>query len=79
MVIPVICTVMLLMASVSAIQSELTYSSCSQIMREGTDVSLIAFGKLVGYSLEAAEILEKEGISCEVCLQFNFLPFTKYG
>lgn len=36
-------------------------------MREGTDVSLIGFGKLVGYNLQAAEILEKEGISCEVC------------
>ena len=35
-------------------------------MREGTDVSLIGFGKLVGYNLRAAEILEKEGISCEV-------------
>ena len=41
-------------------------------MREGTDVSLIAFGKLVGYNLKAAEILEKEGISCEVCLQSRF-------
>lgn len=39
---------------------------CLQIMREGKDVSLIGFGKLVGYNLQAAEILEKEGISCEV-------------
>ena len=34
-------------------------------MREGKDVTLIAFGKLVGYNLKAAEILEKEGISAE--------------
>ena len=36
-------------------------------MREGTDVTLVAFGKLVGYNLKVAEELEKEGISCEVC------------
>jgi pyruvate dehydrogenase E1 component beta subunit len=35
-------------------------------MREGTDVTLVAFGKLVGYNLKVAEELEKEGISCEV-------------
>ena len=39
---------------------------CSQVMREGTDVTLLAFGKLVGYNLKVAEELEKEGISCEV-------------
>lgn len=37
-------------------------------MREGTDVTLVAFGKLVGYNLKVAEELEKEGISCEVNL-----------
>ena len=37
-----------------------------QVMREGTDVTLLAFGKLVGYNLKVAEELEKEGISCEV-------------
>lgn len=37
-----------------------------QVMREGKDVTLVAFGKLVGYNLKAAEELEKEGISCEV-------------
>jgi len=35
-------------------------------MREGTDITLVAFGKLVGYNLKAAAELEKEGISCEV-------------
>lgn len=35
-------------------------------MREGKDITLVAFGKLVGYNLKAAEQLEKEGISCEV-------------
>jgi len=37
-----------------------------QVMREGTDITLVAFGKLVGYNLKAAAELEKEGISCEV-------------
>ena len=39
-----------------------------QVMREGKDITLVAFGKLVGYNLKAAEELEKEGISCEVRL-----------
>ncbi|CAL5225237.1 g8026 [Coccomyxa viridis] len=38
----------------------------AKVMREGTDVTLLAFGKLVGYNLKVAEELEKEGISCEV-------------
>jgi len=37
-----------------------------KVMREGTDITLVAFGKLVGYNLKAAAELEKEGISCEV-------------
>ena len=37
-----------------------------QVQREGTDVTLVGYGKMVGYNLEAAEQLEKEGISCEV-------------
>jgi len=38
----------------------------AKVQREGTDVSIVTFSKMVGKSLEAAEILEKEGISCEV-------------
>lgn len=38
----------------------------SQVMREGSDITLVAFGKMVGYNLKAAEMLEKDGISCEV-------------
>lgn len=38
-----------------------------KIERQGTDVTITAFAKMVGFSLEAAEILQKEhGISCEV-------------
>lgn len=37
-----------------------------QVQREGTDVTLVGYGKMVGFNLKAAEQLEKEGISCEV-------------
>ena len=38
----------------------------AKVMREGTDVTLVAFSKMVGYSLEAAEVLASKGISAEV-------------
>ena len=47
-----------------------------QVMREGTDVTLLAFGKLVGYNMKVAEDLEKEGISCEVRL-LPLLPWQE--
>ena len=34
--------------------------------RKGTDVTIVSFGKIIKVALEAAEVLEKEGISCEV-------------
>lgn len=34
-------------------------------------MTLVAFGKLVGYNLKVAEELEKEGISCEVHAHSN--------
>lgn len=36
------------------------------VLREGTDVTLVATGLMVGYTLEAAEMLEKDGISAKV-------------
>ena len=36
------------------------------VRREGSDVTLIGWSRQVLYELEAAEELEKEGISCEV-------------
>ena len=44
----------------------------AKIEREGTDVTIVAFSKMVGLSLKAAAVLEKEGISCEV-LFFYFI------
>ncbi|WP_184719635.1 pyruvate dehydrogenase complex E1 component subunit beta [Caulobacter sp.] len=38
----------------------------AKIRREGSDVTLVAYSRMVGFALKAAEELEKEGISAEV-------------
>jgi 2-oxoisovalerate dehydrogenase E1 component beta subunit len=38
----------------------------ANVTREGKDVSIIAYGLMASYSLEAADLLESEGISAEV-------------
>ncbi|WP_276389681.1 pyruvate dehydrogenase complex E1 component subunit beta [Eudoraea chungangensis] len=38
----------------------------AEIKREGTDVTIVSFGKIIKEAYKAAEILEKEGISCEI-------------
>jgi len=38
----------------------------AKVEREGTDVTIVAFSRAVGFSLEAAELLAQEGISAEV-------------
>ena len=38
----------------------------AKVERAGTDLTFVAHSKMVTHALEAAEILEKEGISCEV-------------
>jgi pyruvate dehydrogenase E1 component beta subunit len=38
----------------------------AKIVREGTDVSLVGFGRTVGTALEAADLLAREGTSAEV-------------
>jgi pyruvate dehydrogenase E1 component beta subunit len=38
----------------------------AKVKRTGTDVTIVSFGKIIKIALEAAEALEKEGISCEV-------------
>jgi len=38
----------------------------AEIKRSGTDVTIVAYSRMTILSLEAAEALEKEGISCEV-------------
>ena len=38
----------------------------ADIKRQGTDITVIAYGMVVNYALQAAEELAKEGISCHV-------------
>jgi pyruvate dehydrogenase E1 component beta subunit len=38
----------------------------AKVRREGTDVTLVAYSRMVGFALKAAEELAKEGISAEV-------------
>jgi len=38
----------------------------ADVKRKGTDVTIVSFGKIIKVAYEAAELLEKEGISCEI-------------
>lgn len=38
----------------------------AKVRREGTDVTIVAYSRMVGFALEAAELLAKEGINAEV-------------
>jgi pyruvate dehydrogenase E1 component beta subunit len=38
----------------------------ADIKREGTDVTLVSFGKIIKEAYKAADMLEKEGISVEI-------------
>ena len=38
----------------------------AKVERVGSDVTIVAHSKMVGHSLEAAEVLAKEGIKAEV-------------
>ena len=43
----------------------------AKIQRAGTDISLVAHSIGVGFAMDAAELLAKEGISCEVTHWFT--------
>ncbi len=45
------------------------------VIRKGTDVAVIACGELVGPAKQAAELLEKEGISASVIDMYCVKPF----
>jgi 2-oxoisovalerate dehydrogenase E1 component beta subunit len=47
------------------------------LRREGTDVTIITYGKMVHKSLEAAEILSKDGVDVEILDLRSLLPFDK--
>jgi pyruvate dehydrogenase E1 component beta subunit len=46
----------------------------AQILREGTDISLVGYSRMTQVNLVAAELLEKEGISAEVVDVRSLLP-----
>lgn len=48
-----------------------------RIVREGTDITVTAYGKLVYTALEAAAILEGDGISMEILDLRVFAPFDR--
>lgn len=49
----------------------------AEVRREGSDVTIIAVGLMVGKAMEAAEKLMSDGISCEVLDPRTILPFDK--
>ena len=49
----------------------------AKTMREGTDVTLVAFGKMVGYCLKAADALAASGISAEVINLRSLRPLDR--
>eukprot|EP00798_Chlamydomonas_sp_ICE-L_P022124 gene22124-29184_t len=49
----------------------------AKIMRPGKDVTLIAFGKMVGYNLKVAEALMADGIDCEVINLRSIKPLDR--
>ena len=51
----------------------------ARILREGTDVTVIAIGRMVPESLKAAEQAEAEGISVEVLDPRTLLPLDEEG
>jgi pyruvate/2-oxoglutarate/acetoin dehydrogenase E1 component/TPP-dependent pyruvate/acetoin dehydrogenase alpha subunit len=46
-----------------------------EIIREGTDITMVTYGSTLRIVLEAAETLAKKGISCEVVDVQTLLPF----
>ena len=48
-----------------------------QVVKEGTDVTIIATGLMVGNSLEAAKILEEKGISAQVINMATIKPLDE--
>ncbi|KAG5227985.1 pyruvate dehydrogenase E1 component [Salix suchowensis] len=49
----------------------------AKIEKEGKDVTITAFSKMVGYALKAAEILAKDGISAEVINLRSIRPLDR--
>jgi len=46
-------------------------------LTDGSDATIMTYGRMVGRSVKAAEILKKEGISVRVCDMYSIKPFDK--
>ncbi|CAD6340564.1 unnamed protein product [Miscanthus lutarioriparius] len=55
----------------------MTFNFSMQIEHQGKDVTITAFSKMVGYALQAADILAKEGISAEVINLRSIRPLDR--
>lgn len=49
----------------------------AKIMKEGTDVTIVAFSRMVGHALEAAEALSSQGINAEVVNLRSIRPLDR--
>ena len=48
-----------------------------EVVRSGSDVTIVSYGSTLRVVLEAAQVLEKKGISCEVVDVQTLLPFDR--
>src|SRR5690606_35240260 len=46
-----------------------------EVIREGTDITIVSYGSVLRIIQDAAAVLEKKGISCEVIDVQTLLPF----
>ena len=49
----------------------------AEVTREGKDVTIISYSRMIHISLSAAALLEKDGISCEVIDLLTLVPLDK--
>jgi transketolase len=62
-------------APATARAKEVFYIGKARTVREGTDITLIATGGILGPALEAAEALVEQGITCRVLSMHTIKPF----
>lgn len=49
-----------------------------EIVKEGSDITVVSYGSTLRIVLEAAQVLEKQGIHCEVVDVQTLLPFDRH-